>query len=63
MLREFLPTTNSAELATFFGPVTEWIVEGENTNEIMLLRRTTAGLERRVISAVSSVIEPDASAS
>jgi pSer/pThr/pTyr-binding forkhead associated (FHA) protein len=63
VLREFLPTTNSAELATFFGPVKEWIVEGENADEIMLLRRTTAGLERRVISAASAVIEPGASAS
>lgn len=63
VLREFLPTTNSAELATFFGPVAEWIIEGKNTNEIMLLRRTTEGLERRLISAVSSVIERDAFAS
>jgi hypothetical protein len=29
VLRNFLPVCNAAELATFFGPVQKFVVEGE----------------------------------
>ena len=46
VLRDFLPTTNSSELTTFFGPVALWIVEAPNPDEIIRMRITPAGLDR-----------------
>ena len=49
VLREFLPTGNPAEIAIFFGPVREWLLEGET--KAAFLRATNGPEGFRIQSA------------
>ncbi len=47
ILRVFLPTCNAAELKEFFGPVAEFILEGEKAVEVNVFTVEKAQLENR----------------
>ncbi len=44
VLRDFLPTATAAELAMFFGPVTEWLLEATDSNTLLRMRSVPGGL-------------------
>jgi pSer/pThr/pTyr-binding forkhead associated (FHA) protein len=50
VLRDFLPTANSRELTTFFGPVVEWTVEAESKAAVIKIQNGSGGLNCRIIS-------------
>jgi hypothetical protein len=49
VLRDFLPTANGGELAMFFGPVTEWMIEAEDSSHLLRLRNTASGLTSSLV--------------
>jgi hypothetical protein len=49
VLRSFLPTANGEELVTFFGPVKEWVIEAEDSDHLLRLRNTAAGLTSNLV--------------
>ena len=64
VMRDFLPTANNAELTIFFGPVSEWIIEGPEGEELLKIRNSPAGisiLPIRVTSVGSSETHSSAS--
>ena len=56
VLREFLPTASAEELSTFFGPVTEWMLESADPKMLLRMRRSNDEL----LTAVSSLADPAA---
>lgn len=56
VLREFLPTANNNELAAFFGPVSEWLIEGPGDDELLRVRRSSDGLVTRVASLTDRML-------
>ena len=50
VLREFLPTSNHAELLHFFGPVQEWLIEGSDPGTLLRSRCTGEGLVTEALS-------------
>jgi len=45
VLRVFLPTCTSKEVLEFFGPITRYVLEGEEPIVILQYRSGTSGLE------------------
>lgn len=45
VLRTYLPTCDDVEADKIFGPITEFVVEGDNAEQIHRFRRTTEGVQ------------------
>lgn len=50
VLREFLPAASSEELAIFYGPVAEWIIEGETPDTLLKAHNTPDGLKMQTVT-------------
>jgi hypothetical protein len=49
VLREFLPAANSEELAVFFGPVEEWLIEAKSSIALLRISNPSDGLRTMII--------------
>jgi hypothetical protein len=56
VMRTFLPTCNAQELRTMFGPVTSYIVEGEQSGEALRFRFAGDSLRKEIVPV--KVLEP-----
>jgi hypothetical protein len=58
VLRAYLPTCTPQEIASFFGPVSAFVAEGEEGGPAHLFRSSNAGLESRLLQlpATSPVV-------
>jgi len=53
VLRVYLPTCNESELKVVFGPVTRYVIEGENANEMIAYFLTAGQLAREAVRLVA----------
>ncbi len=58
ILRAFLPTCSTDQLEEFFGPITEFILEGDEPNELCSLSLTESGLASRTGNVSLAEAEP-----
>jgi hypothetical protein len=49
VLREFFSNAVSQDIATVFGPVTEWLIEGESKSELLKIRNASDGLQTVIV--------------
>jgi hypothetical protein len=49
VLREFLPAANAEELAVFFGPVEEWLIEAKSSIALLRISNASDGLRTMII--------------
>ena len=56
VLRDFLPTATAAELAMFFGPVTEWLLEATDSSTLLRMRSLPGGLATTPVPVATAAL-------